>query len=412
MRGLGVWLIALATIGAAQNTREMTAEERGLLVLDPVAEGGYSNRGGMIGVSYLPRIRNETRLEVASIEFGYRIKRGTHVTYQAKPVIVKQFENMSYPHVGALLPYNWCRCTKAISFEFPSEKWTTLDQIQLYIRSAKAWTGKGDLHDPAHLFTTIANTHTPELIARFNQDPSLLQVRNSVGFTPILMAFGAADVALLKYLQSKGAKPTGKTVNGENAMFIAALSDDPRNLDYALSLGIKVDSIESRFRRTPLFYAIKEKRVNSIKWLVAHKANVNHVDNGEDRPLDMVIKYGGPPTFAPLMAGKPNVHYFNKAGRGPMVTAVVKGYDMLDLLNKAGVGVNECDPKVRFTPIMAAAVSQSHIAAAWLLDHGANLNARDKSGKTAQDYSRESNTLGTDQFWLRFLDEYRRTRGR
>jgi ankyrin repeat protein len=49
---------------------------------------------------------------------------------------------------------------------------------------------------------------------------------------------------------------------------------------------------------------------------------------------------------------------------------------------------------------MVAASVGNREAITWLVQNGANIDAKDKSGLTAKDHAKKGNTLKTDRFFL------------
>ena len=101
--------------------------------------------------------------------------------------------------------------------------------------------------------------------------------------------------------------------------------------------------------------------------------------------------------FDLLLTYKADVHCHTKDGLGLIQIALPNPLFLPKLL-AAGVPVDDPNPKNKQTSLMTAAYSQSG-STKWLLDHGANINARDSEGRSVFDYAKMSNTLNTDRFF-------------
>jgi len=357
----------------------------------------YKVLGEDVEQTFQVRIHNGSRLEVLKAGLSLIDERNGKEIYRAKPVQVSTFENIGVPHTGSILPMEKTDIV-TVKYRFSQRYWTTADYLHVIVDDATVWTGNGDLHDAGHLYTKIVTTKPKNVIALFNRDPSLLKVTNSRGFIPILMSFGASDVSLAKYLVSKGAAPRTVTKEGYNALICAAMGGSPDCLDYAHNF-CNIEATLGLNGRSALAHAVEEGWPASVKWLLAHGANPNVVDKFHEFPLSTAIMCGYPWAIDLLVKYKANIHQRDRSGYSLMHYAA-KYPDMLPSIAKLGLSVNDASPVYKITPLMLAAWTGQTDSVTWLLNHGANLKAKDYQGLTAQSYSRRSNTLNTDRFFL------------
>jgi hypothetical protein len=297
--------------------------------------------GGEVQHTFWTRFKNHTRTEIMSITVQLVVRRGT-VVFRSKPVTIRKFANDSYPHVGSILPFNKTLPETNVTVSRPSKFLTTADVSQLEVTDVQVWDEKGDLHDAGHLFVKMMQTKNKELIGLFQSTPSLLKVKNDLGFNPILMAFAAADLEMIKFLESKGLQVTSKSTRGHTALFIAAILGSPANLEYALKKGCKVNEMLPSSKRTALHKAVAQGNYGSAGWLLAHGANPNLVYVDHMTPLRYAVREGQPRCVDVLVKAGANVNFHAPSGYGLMHDCV-SNYLMFPYVAKLGVSVNDSD---------------------------------------------------------------------
>lgn len=400
-------VLGLAGLLGAQNSRLMTPSERNAFRIWQWSMVSYESLGkGLVRQTFRTRFQNQTLLEVMAVKVELVVLRNGAEVWRSKPVVLDNFKSEALPHRGSILPLTKTVSEPNVTVDRPSEFWTTADSVRLDMREVRVWNGKGGLNDAGHLYQYMAVTQTPELKLRFDRDPSLLKVRNEFGFSPILMAFAAADVDFIKYLEAKGLKATAKCTRGHDAMFIAAVVGNPSNLAYALKVGCNVNGRLPDSKRTPLIKAASAGSLGSVRWLLEHGANPDLGDVNHLTPLRAAVLEGQPEILQELVKGKANVHYRDPAGYGLMHDCVNNSL-MFPYVAKLGISVDDRDPKVGLTPLMVAAKQGGRNSIVWLIQHGAKTDLKDIKGRTARDYSKLSNTLHSDEFYLKVVSSVR-----
>jgi len=102
--------------------------------------------------------------------------------------------------------------------------------------------------------------------------------------------------------------------------------------------------------------------------------------SGNPALVAWLLDEGALATESHLMAA---LGHLQRHGRG--------AYDVAEILASRGVAINGETPQAR-TPLQAFAHQGDHRAVAWLLAHGANVNARGPGGRTAAHFAAERNT--------------------
>jgi ankyrin repeat protein len=247
------------------------------------------------------------------------------------------------------------------------------------------------------------------------EDPTLLNARGPEGSTPFMYAVLYTDAPMLEKLIKQGADVTKKNDAGATALMWAALDLEKARVLVAHGAEVNAKSDDSR---TPLMVAASRPgNVATVKLLLAKGANVNPTANptAESSPLLEASLAGDAEIMQALLEKGAEVKMVggfalaNAAGAscmkcvdllvaskmGPMeysmalgMVAVLDNPKLFRLVLDHGADVNAVDPTGR-TPLMYAAVSDllPLEQVKMLIEKGANVNAKSahtKSGDTGR----------------------------
>lgn len=365
--------------------------------------------GDNLEFAYDVAFRNDTSRQVKKVVVRVRSWERGKVAYKSPQITFTKFNNFTFPHSGSILPYSSTISDSKLTVKVPSMRWNMGSRFEVIVDEVWIWDGKGSLTNPDNLLTTCLVSTNDQLIQLFRKNPALVKVKNSQGFSPVLMAFASSNVDVIKGVMKLGANPKHKTTKGHDAMFMAAISAKPENLEFALSLGCPVNQKLPNSGRTPLLKAVAESRIQSVKWLLAKGAKVDDADKAGQRPMHYAIERGLTEIIRELARNKANLRYRDGKGWGYLHFCVTN-YSMYPLIRSLGIPIDDRGPN-GFTPLMAAAQSGLGNGIQYLVRHGANLNLKDATGKTARDYASEANTRGSDEFFMAQVAEGKRLRG-
>lgn len=199
---------------------------------------------------------------------------------------------------------------------------------------------------------------------------------NDYGVTALTIACNNRNAAMVEKLLKAKANPNTKQWTGETALMTCVSTG---NLDAVKSLldhGADVNAADNRHGQTALMWAIAFRHPDVARLLIEHGAEISaktHMINGI-KPM-VFAAYG---SAVPASSG---------GGYTPLLFAARVGdLESAKLLLAHGADVNESNPEDGSALVIATAGGFEKLAM-FLLENGANPNAKDASGLTPLHYA-------------------------
>jgi uncharacterized protein len=192
---------------------------------------------------------------------------------------------------------------------------------------------------------------------------------NRYGVSPLLEACVNGDAAIIEKLLQAGADPDTTQPEGETALMTASRTGNADAVQVLLNHGAHVNAKEKWRGQTALMWAAAEKHPAVVQLLVRRGADVN----ARSRTFD----------FRGIMPRQGSVPMDYPRGGFTALLFAARDGDLASgrALVEAKADVNLGDPD-GIPPLLEAIINFHFDFAGFLLDHGANPNARDSRGRS------------------------------
>ncbi len=217
-------------------------------------------------------------------------------------------------------------------------------------------------------------------------DPKLLNARGPEGSTPFMYAVLYTDVPTLEGLIKQGADPNQRNDAGATALMWAAVDLEKTRVLVAHGANVNAKSEDAR---SPLMIAAgRPGGAPIVKLLLAHGANVNPTSNpgAESSPLLEASLAGEAESMQALLDG--GAEFKDIAGFALTNAVGADCWKCVDLLVARNL-----DPMQYTIALQIVAVLDDPNLIRLMLQHGADVNAADPTGRTPLQYAAVSDLL-------------------
>ncbi|HBE43418.1 MAG TPA: hypothetical protein DDW27_19900 [Bacteroidales bacterium] len=167
----------------------------------------------------------------------------------------------------------------------------------------------------------------------------------------------------------------------EYNLTVAAALGYSSQVERFIKAGAEVDAENSQ-GATPLFFAILNKKPETVKTLIKYGADINKSSLLNENPLLLSLNVEDLEIAEILIRSGADINYQNRYGATPLHLSSAYGlFDFADLLLYYDADIDRKDDDGT-TPLMAAVWAGFPDIADLLIQHGANLEARDNDGFT------------------------------
>ncbi len=192
---------------------------------------------------------------------------------------------------------------------------------------------------------------------------------NRYGITPLYLACQNADAAMISKLLAAGAGANDTVTEGETALMTASRSGNPEAIKVLLDHGANLEAKESWHGETALMWAAAENHPEAVKMLIDHGADVNARSNLNH--------------WERQTTSEPREKWLPMGNLTPMMFAARQGcLECVKILADAKADISAVDPDGISVTVLAI-INGHYDVADYLVDQGANVNAADRTGRTA-----------------------------
>jgi len=237
---------------------------------------------------------------------------------------------------------------------------------------------------------TLRAADRPAFDKMVAEDPKLLNARGPEGSTPFLYAVLYADAATLERLIQQGADPNKRNDAGATALMWAALDLEKTRVLVAHGADVNAKSDDAR---TPLMIAAgRPGGAPIVKLLLDHGANPNPTSNpgAESSPLLEASLAGDADSMQALLE-----HGANFKDIAGFALANAAGADCMKCIDL--LVARNLDAMQYTIALGQVVVLDNPNLVRLMLQHGADVNAPDPTGRTALMYAAVSDLLPVEQ---------------
>ena len=243
-----------------------------------------------------------------------------------------------------------------------------------------------DGETPLHVAAFNGGKEIAELLLAKGAD---VNARNRQGWTPLMVAAkrGKVDIAKLLMIKESDPNPHNK---GWTSLHRAAYHNEIEIVAFLVEMGLDINAKDDK-GQTPLHWPANYGKVQMVNYLITMGADVNPVATdgffSGETPLDAAIKDNQDAVAVLLKKHGARTAEELEA----IIDAAKKGdFDAVKQHLTAGTDVNIKNAR-GWTPLHLATDQGHKKVVEFLIAKGANVNAKDKKGRTSLDWAEEEN---------------------
>gem|GEM_PF-2381672 len=397
---LVVLMLLSSIVASGEETERFRGKAQTLVQINQFAPANYkeSKNPGNITRTFSFVFQNLSMKEVSAVDVRLvmREKQTKKLVYDCGTQTISSFSNWLMPYEGFLVPHSKTVLKQPLTFEMPSSAWRLDTYESFEITEARAIKNPKDLHEVGHLYTLFHNSTPAQILAVLKRDPSLCKVSSPLHLTTTHIAFAISTPEVINFVLQNGGSMKDTTDRGGKVIDYAPMNANVGSLEMAVKMyGV---NYVNTLGQVPLTKALFANNSAAVKWLLAHGAKTEIEDKNGTTPAMVAIENGLADFLDLFVKAGANPHYLNRNGYGWFHMAVYNT-NMLPVVLKYKVSIEQMDKKSKVTPFLLACVFGNYSAIEWLVAHGADWKVKDIKGHDGVYFARKTNTLNMDKFY-------------
>ncbi|MFM2428508.1 MAG: hypothetical protein RL012_392, partial [Bacteroidota bacterium] len=256
---------------------------------------------------------------------------------------------------------------------------------------------------PLHRAAQLGYTNLIKLFLKYG---AAVNAKDKIGFTPLHWAVQENNLEAIIILMDRGANRTISDNEGHTPLHCAVQQGHKATVKLLLSPRAVMVNAQDYAGCTPLHLAVQKNHANIVELLSSRGANIEIRDRDGHTPLHLAVQENHPVIVELLLMRGASINTRDNQGKTPWDVAKTQGYRLINPSRKAmQIKVEEMARKLRHIPLLnylakkgchhinekdykgktalSYAIDQNEIDIAnWLVDHGADVEAKNLRGFT------------------------------
>ncbi len=234
------------------------------------------------------------------------------------------------------------------------------------------------------LFIAVQEKHQPVVTYLLTKGASVNEKYGPNGLTALYVACSNGSLDIAKVLVDAGANVNLKTTAGFSPLYVAVVQKHQPVVEYLLTKGVSINEKYGSNGFTALYASCSIGSLNIAKVLVDAGANVNLKITEGFSPLYVAVLQKHQPVVEYLLTKGASVNEYNGSnGLTALYEACINGsLDIAKVLVDAGADINKRNKQGR-TPLIGAVSGKKVRVVEYLLTKGVNINGQGTFGESA-----------------------------
>lgn len=230
----------------------------------------------------------------------------------------------------------------------------------------------------AQIHDAVSDGNLEAVMALLDEDPALINGRNTDGMTPLNLAAINGNYEIVKELLRRNADIHIGDADNSQPIHLAAISGNVQIVELILASGADINEQDNN-GTTPLGFAVGRRQTDMARYLLEKGADVSIRNAGGMTPLF----YASTPEIAELILDNgADINGRSNDGTTPLLAAVWRGRaDLASCLLRRGANPNLFN-NAGLTPLFALNGENMLQIAQMLIDNGAQVNIRNDENET------------------------------